>query len=166
MRIANLTTYFNSILSEVKVWTFEINQMLGSESFTVVARAHEQEGTWEFSYESNVLVSPLLLSAKSLKNFDYIHYGLSTPPPIIVPTTQPALIDRQNIIHGSLSPSQNFGVRRQKQPLRWLSTSLQWEDWPAQTTCKIWPKSKLFPYWLQCNSSTDIKECNHNWTVL
>ena len=65
--------------------------------------------------ESNVLASKLPLSAKSSSKFDY---GSRVPlSPISVPITETALTNRQNIIHRSPQPYQNFGTKRQNQPL-------------------------------------------------
>ena len=47
-----------------------------------------------------------------------------SPPPLSVLTTQNALTNRKYIIHRSPPLSQNFGAKKYKQPLKWLSTSL------------------------------------------
>ena len=109
----------------------------------------ETQGPWEQCFSIS-----LPLGVKSLNLIVAIKDWLSLPP-ISVLTTYTALIDWQNIICRSSPPSQIFGAKRQKQPLRWLSTSHQWEviswyreiwitwDWKPRRD----PWSRGSPWW-------------------
>ena len=82
---------------------------------------HESARTWQwcFSIPTNSWVQKVQTNSIIAVK---VHVSL---PPISVLTTQTALTDWQNIIRRFPLLSQNVGAKRQKQPLRWLSTSHQ-----------------------------------------
>ena len=96
-----------------------------------------ESGSWGASRREEDLVSPLLLSAKSLNEFNYSSLGLGVPAPPTVSVILQA--EWQSTICMS-PPPQNVGVKCQKQPLRWLykSHQLTRENLPQHLGLPIW----------------------------